>query len=267
MLRRDFIKTGLGTAAFLGCGTVAYQGVVGRHDLSIKHIPVKLGLESPLRVALMADFHFDPMYEVGWLETVFQHAAAQNPDMAVYAGDYVTHTTKRFGEFGAVMATLQPPLGAYAGIGNHDHWGGIEVISRVLDNAGVRILCNEAVPLPRNPGWYLSGLDSFWSGRPLPAIFGRFPESARFINITHEPDAWDLVPDPRIRLQVSGHTHGGQIRLPMIGAIELPRMGQRYDEGLFQRNGRTLYVNRGIGTIHIPCRINCRPEVTILELT
>jgi hypothetical protein len=267
MLRRDFIKTGLGTAAFLGCGTVAYQGVVGRHDLSVKHVPVKLGLESPLRVALMADFHFDPMYETGWLETVFQHAAAQNPDLVLYAGDYVTHTNHRFEEFGAIAATLQPPLGAYAGFGNHDHWGGVEVIARVLDGAGVRILCNEAVPLPRNPGWYLSGLDSFWSGQPSTAFLGVLPQDARLINIVHEPDAWDLASDPRFRLQVSGHTHGGQIRLPMIGAIELPKMGQRYDEGLFQRNGRALYVNRGIGTIHIPCRINCRPEVTILELT
>ena len=85
--------------------------------------------------------------------------------------------------------------------------------------------------------------------------------------LVHEPDSFAQLVDPRIKLQISGHTHGGQVRLPLYGALVLPHMGKHYETGLFERDGRKLYVNRGIGTLAPNLRINCRPEITVFELT
>ncbi len=152
-------------------------------------------------------------------------------------------------------------------MGNHDHYAHVRQVERVLEASGIRVLRNAIASLPRNDGWFLAGLDSFWAGRPDPAILAQLPPDARILSLVHEPDAWDVVRDPRIRLQVSGHTHGGQVRLPFVGALQLPTWGKRYDAGLFECNGRFLYVNRGIGTVTLPMRVNCAPEITIFELT
>jgi predicted MPP superfamily phosphohydrolase len=253
-------------AALAGAGT-AYAGGIERHGFQCEIVPLRLGLATPLRVALLSDIHFDPLYETGYLESVFAELAILQPDLVLYAGDFVTRTAARFGEFGAVAAKVRPPLGAFAAMGNHDHYAHVRQVERVLEASGIRVLRNDFAPLPRNDGWFLVGLDSFWAGRPDPALLARLPADARVLAIIHEPDAWDAVRDPRVRLQVSGHTHGGQVRLPFVGALELPTWGRRYDAGLFEREGRFLYVNRGIGTVTVHARVNCPPEITIFELS
>jgi predicted MPP superfamily phosphohydrolase len=268
MKRRGFIKGGLAATAFLGCGSAAYAANgFDRHDLQVATVRLDLGLTTPLRAAVLADIHFDPLYETGYLETVFAALARQSPDLVLFAGDYTTHSTARFGELGRIAGSFRPRLGSFAAIGNHDIWSGVDHIRRVLEQNGIQVLRNALAPLPGNPGWALAGLDSYWAGRPNPAIFARESEDTQFISLVHEPDAWSLLTDPRIRLQISGHTHGGQVRAPFVGALQLPAWGRKYDAGLFRRGDQYLYVNRGIGTVRIPCRINCRPEVTILELS
>jgi predicted MPP superfamily phosphohydrolase len=266
MRRRTFIRGLLGTAALAGVGT-AYAGEFERHGFQCEVVPLRIGLAAPLRVALLSDIHFDPLYETGYLESVFGAVQAEKPDLLLYTGDFVTHTARRFEEFGRIATKTRPPLGAFAAMGNHDHYAHVRQVESVLEASGIRVLRNALAPLPRNDGWFLAGLDSFWAGRPAPAILDALPPDARVLMLIHEPDAWDVVRDPRIRLQVSGHTHGGQVRAPFLGAIELPTWGQRYDAGLFESNGRFLYVNRGIGTVTLPARVNCPPEITIFELT
>jgi predicted MPP superfamily phosphohydrolase len=266
MRRRTFIRGLLGTAALTAVGT-AYAGEFERHGFQCEFVPLRLGLPAPLRVALLSDIHFDPLYETGYLESVFAGLAASKPDLVLYAGDFVTHTAARFEEFGSIAAKMQPPLGSFAAMGNHDHYAQVQRVEGVLEANGIRVLRNNFAALPRNDGWFLVGLDSFWAGQPDPAVLAVLPPSARILSIIHEPDAWDAVRDPRIRLQVSGHTHGGQVRAPWLGAIELPTWGKRYDAGLFERDGRYLYVNRGIGTVTVHARVNCPPEITIFELS
>lgn len=275
MTRRTFLKRSLATAAFFGCSGAAYAGEFERHGVRIETASIPIGLPRPIRAVLLTDIHFDPLYETDWLESVFRTVAGCAPDIVFHAGDYVSRSTARFEEFGAIAGRLRPPLGSFAVLGNHDHWSdnhgrrgrGRSLITRVLEQNGVRVLRNEIVPLPGHPGWALAGLDSFWAGRPDTTVFARAPHDTRFISIVHEPDAWDLLPDPRIRLQLSGHTHGGQVRLPLIGALRLPTWGRKYDAGLFEKGPRNLYVSRGIGTVNIPCRVNCAPEISLLELT
>jgi predicted MPP superfamily phosphohydrolase len=266
MRRRTFIRGLLGTAALAGVGT-AYAGEFERHGFQCEIVPLRLGLAEPLRVALLSDIHFDPLYETGYLESVYAGLAATKPDLVVYTGDFVTHSAARFADFGRIAASVRPPLGAFASLGNHDHYAQVRQVERVLEASDIQVLRNAIAPLPRNAGWFLAGLDSFWAGRPNPAVLDQLSPDARILALVHEPDAWDVVPDPRIRLQLSGHTHGGQVRLPLVGALELPTWGKHYDQGLFERDGRFLYVNRGIGTVTLPVRVNCPPEITIFELT
>ena len=98
-------------------------------------------------------------------------------------------------------------------------------------------------------------------------LISRSPMTSRHIVLVHEPDSFAQLVDPRIKLQISGHTHGGQVRLPLFGALVLPHMGKHYEAGLYERDGRKLYVNRGIGTLVPNLRINCRPEITVFELS
>lgn len=136
-----------------------------------------------------------------------------------------------------------------------------------MASSGISVLRNRSVPLPGQENWYLTGLESYWSGKPDAAcITGTLPHS-RHLVLVHEPDAFDLLTDPRIALQLSGHTHGGQVCLPWVGAVCLPSWGKKYPAGLYTRGDRRLYVNRGIGTVDDHFRLNCRPEITLLTLT
>ncbi len=98
-------------------------------------------------------------------------------------------------------------------------------------------------------------------------MIGKTPPDSRHIVLVHEPDSFLTLTDPRIKLQLSGHTHGGQVRLPLMGAVILPKMGHHFQTGLYQKDGRMLYVNRGIGTLAPHVRVNCRPEITVFELS
>jgi len=115
---------------------------------------------------------------------------------------------------------------------------------------------------------YLAGLDDGWSGKPdLAAALRHAPASAPVILLLHEPDLADRVSsDPRISLQLAGHSHGGQIRLPKIGALVLPYLAMKYDQGLYRVRDMWLYTNRGIGVTNEPIRYNCPPEITLFTL-
>lgn len=267
LTRRRFLLQTFGAIGLAGLGSAAYAGAWERHDVEYSRVSLEIGLGRALRVALFSDLHFDPLYEVDYFDDAFRRLRALEPEVVLFAGDFVTRTVRRFEEFGRVAAQLRPPLGAFAAWGNHDHWAGKKQVRRVLAAAGIRVLDNEAAPLRGFDCWHVAGLQSFWAGRPDRDFFRRYPTAARFLNVVHEPDAWDLLRDPRIRLQVSGHTHGGQVRAPLVGALVLPSWGKRYPAGFFRRDDQFLYVNRGLGTVSVPFRMLCRPEITLFELS
>jgi predicted MPP superfamily phosphohydrolase len=157
--------------------------------------------------------------------------------------------------------------GRFAVLGNHDHNVGADQVTAAFASSGIPVLRNRSVPLPGQENWYLTGLESHWSGKPNVACITNTPPSSHHLVLAHEPDAFDLLTDPRIALQLSGHTHGGQVRLPFVGAVCLPSWGKKYPAGLYTLGDRRLYVNRGIGTVDEHFRLNCRPEITLLTLT
>ena len=268
MKRRILIKT-LGRAFLAACfaaiATVGNAFTLGRHRLVLERVPLDLGLGKPLKIIVLGDLHFDPSFEVDYLKKVVARAKALKPDIVLHTGDFMSHDARRAGELAEILA----PLGGYAALGNHDFWSGADAVTRALETKGnIRVLRNTSLPLPGFPGVYVSGLESYWGGKPDPSCLHRTPPDSKHLLIVHEPDPFEDLNDPRIRLQVSGHTHGGQCRVPLFNyAPILPRWGKRFAYGLFRKDNRFLYVTRGVGTVDLKVRFWCPPEITVLEVT
>lgn len=266
MNRRIFVKRSALTAA-LGCGAgYGYARLVERHAVEVVPVELALGLPASLTAVVLGDIHFDPLYETDYLEGVVGRVNALAPDLVLYTGDFFSNTADRVGELLAVLGEAKARLGRFAVLGNHDHTVGADRVTAAFEAAGISVLRNRSVPLPGCEGWYLTGLESYWAGAPSAASLTNTPAHARHILLVHEPDSFDLLTDPRIALQLSGHTHGGQVRVPGVGAVCLPSWGKKYPAGLYARGDRRLYVNRGIGTVVRHVRMNCRPEITCLRL-
>jgi predicted MPP superfamily phosphohydrolase len=272
MNRRTFVKrsvaaTAVGlTAVGLAAGG-GYARFVERHAVEVVPVELELGLREPLTATVLSDIHFDPLYEVDYLEEVVARVNGLSADLILYTGDFLSLSAERLTDLLAVLHRARAPLGSFAILGNHDHWIGANYISAAFAATGIPILRNRSVMIPGRKDWYLTGLESFWVGKPNVAPILSTPPQARHILLVHEPDPFDLLTDPRIALQLSGHTHGGQIRVPLVGAICLPSLGKKYQAGLYAQGDRRLYVNRGIGTVNRHVRFNCRPEITLLKLT
>ncbi len=248
-------------------GAGLYGGWFERQAVEITRTPVPVGLGRSLRLACLGDIHFDPLCEADYLGSVVGKVNALQPDLIALTGDYITHATPRVGEVCGILGRLRAPLGVYAALGNHDQWHAGDIVSALLRRQKIVVLRNQCHPLPGLGGWFVSGLESYWAGRPDGSCLDRAGADTRHLLIVHEPDPFLELTDPRIRLQMSGHTHGGQIRMPGIGALRLPSWGRKFDQGLFERDGRHLFVNRGIGTVTYHLRFDCRPEISLLELS
>ncbi|HEX4141398.1 MAG TPA: metallophosphoesterase [Candidatus Methylacidiphilales bacterium] len=269
MNRRAFLRTLAGASATGAATAAACAYGEDTHDVEITRVPVQLGLQTPLRLAVLGDLHFDPVCDEAYLAHVVSLVNGLQPDLIAYTGDFVTSRLDRVRDLTDILAGAQAPLGAYAIEGNHEFWTNVAYIQAMLDrHAGVRMLRNASLPLHGEDNVYLTGLDSFSVGAPRPGVLDLTPPDARHLLLVHEPDSFPQLTDARIRLQISGHTHGGQVRLPFYGALVLPKWGRDYQQGLYTADdGRQLYVNRGIGTLGYHFRFNCRPEITLFELT
>lgn len=267
MNRRKFLKRAAvvsfaGTAAAFG-----YSRMLERHWLEVTTVSMDIGLGDAMTVAVLGDLHFDPLYETDYLARVVDVSNAISPDVIVLTGDYFSKSADRLEELAGLLGSLSSRLGVFAVLGNHDQRIAADGITARLASAGVVVLRNRSVPLPTRPGWYVTGLESYWTGSPDPTVLAATPAGSRHLLLVHEPDSFDTLTDDRIALQVSGHTHGGQIRLPLMGALALPSWGKKYSAGYYERGRRRLYVNRGIGTVDEHHRLNCRPEITKLALS
>ncbi len=222
-----------------------------------------------LRIALLSDFHLYPYTRIDFLRRAVAEAAALKPDLAVLTGDFVQERADAIFELAPALAELGTPLGVYCVLGNHDLWRGRATVQWGLAQSGLPVLNNQGLMLEwAGRPFYLAGVDDCWSGYPdLGAAMSECPSETPAILLSHEPDPADeYARDPRIRLQLSGHSHGGQVRIPGMGSPFLPPYGRKYDMGLFRVGGMWLYTNRGLG-VSVPIRINCRPEVTEIVLT
>ncbi len=275
--RRAFLKAtvraALGTLA-LGGGGYLYTTQVETEWLAVERVTVPIaGLHPALegfRLVQMSDLHLYPHTQPSLIRRAVALANRLGPDLVVLTGDYVFATAQAAFELGAILSTVRARHGLLAVMGNHDWWTDVETVRAgfahwslpVLDNAGMLITVDEGQ-------LYVAGVDDLWSGKPdLEAALANCPAGVPVILLAHEPDfADEHAEEGRIALQLSGHTHGGQVRVLGQRPLALPPYGRKYAAGLYRVEAMWLYVNRGIGVVTPPVRLNCRPEVTLITLT
>jgi predicted MPP superfamily phosphohydrolase len=230
-------------------------------------------------IAHLSDFHYD-RFSLAPLTAGIEIVNRLHPDLVVLTGDFVTaplfHNLFHNGKLSAgavepcasLLAQLHPRLGIVAILGNHDVISGVRRITEVLQSNGISVLRNRSIPLEQGGSRiWLCGLDSLLEGKPnLDLALQRVPSNELVVLLVHEPDFADKAAHYPVDLQLSGHSHGGQVWLPGIGAPWLPEFAQKYPRGLYRVGPLILYTNIGLGTIRLPIRLNCPPEVTLLTL-
>ena len=224
-----------------------------------------------LRIAQISDIHAAPWVPVSLLRRGAALALAERPDLIALTGDFITlhRRPEYFAQQAAeALARLRAPLGVYASLGNHDHWGGVQPVVQALERVGIPMLVNASTHLRIGQAdLVVAGLDSAREGNPdLRAALDGTPRQAFRVLLAHEPDVADLAAGFGVHLQLSGHSHGGQIEIPGVKPFWLPRLGKKYPRGLYRVHHMWLYTNRGLGGSFPPLRHNCPPEVTLITL-
>ena len=196
MNRRTFVKRSLVAGAVgLGAGT-GYGRFIERHAVEVVPLEIELGLPEPLTVAVLGDIHFDPLYETDYLEDVVARTNRLSPDLILYTGDFLSRSADRLADLLAVLRKARTAAGSFAVLGNHDHRVGADQVTDAFTSSGIPVLRNRSVPLPGRKDWYLTGLESYWSGAPSTASLASTPPHSRHILLVHEPDSFDLLTDP-----------------------------------------------------------------------
>jgi predicted MPP superfamily phosphohydrolase len=233
--------------------------------------PAGLG---PLRIAALADLHTGaPHITVDKVREIVAAVNATRPDLVVLLGDYVIHGVVG-GQFvdiertAAVLRELRAPLGVFAVLGNHDWWYDGPRTTRALEAAGIRVLEDTAVAVTvRGRSLWLAGVgDARTRAADVARALAGVPGGAPLLVLTHNPDVFPRLPE-RVLLTLAGHTHGGQVNLPVLGRLIVPsRFGERYAIGHVHENGRDLFVSPGIGTSIIPVRFRVPPEISLVTV-
>ncbi len=234
---------------------------VRRETLRISNLPKAF---EGFKIAQLTDFHFRD-YNRGLTERAVQEANEWQPDLVALTGDFVDKSEDRLPELLEVLAPLESRLGSYAVLGNHDHYHrSAHEFQKAFAGTSTKLLVNEAVKLD---GMEIIGVDSIYSSTPDFSIPVDITDQFRLV-LAHEPDMFDqIIPAYHPHLQLSGHTHGGQCRIPFVGyAPFTPRYGRKYKDGAFSREGSSLFVSSGLGTSIARLRFACRPEVALLTL-
>jgi predicted MPP superfamily phosphohydrolase len=246
--------------------------ILVRTDIALPGAPALKGL----RISVITDLHAgSPFIDAKKIDAVVAMTNHAKPDLILLAGDYVTSHTlgaRRIpiAQVAAQLGHLSAPLGVYAVLGNHDRWLGDVGVIAALRGAGIAVLTNSHVRIatPHGP-LVLVGIGDLVTedAHPARALAGVAPGTAALC-LTHVPDVFAALPST-CRLVVAGHTHGGQVALPLIGrpAVGLAsRYGQRYAAGVVRENGRTLFVGTGIGTTGLGVRFGVPPQVALLVI-
>lgn len=261
---------GIGTGGLLGYG---YTFHIEPEWLSLERLQVPItNLPSAFngfRLICLSDFHFEPYTQLDFIERVVERVNQLEPDLVCLLGDYVFTQAESMNALVPVLARLTANHGVYAILGNHDLWTNAEMVRSGLEQEGIKVLINQSVALNiGDESLVMAGLDDAWSGEPdLLLALSDAPQNAPVILMLHEPDfADEMARHAGVALQLSGHSHGGQVRMPFYGAPFLPRFARKYDQGLYRVGNMWLYVTRGVGVIGPPGRFNCRPEITEIIL-
>jgi predicted MPP superfamily phosphohydrolase len=273
--RRRFLQLG-GTLAGSAIGAIAvgaYASQIEPQHLVLERRTIRLPHLSPaldgFRIALMSDHHLFPFTPRELLDQAVEQAKALQPDLILLGGDYVCADVESIRELAPILGRLNAKYGVFAVQGNYDCVLGPDLIRSQLAARSIEVLVNQGLHVGPSAGRiFLAGLDSVWKGEPDPnRAFAGCRQTDVALALVHEPDYFPtLVGLTPVDLQLSGHSHGGQVRLPALGPLILPPWGQIYHTGLYDLNGHFVYTGRGLGMTGLPVRFDCPPELTEITL-
>ncbi len=261
----------LGGIALYAFGIEPNRLVVRETTIKLPNWPVSL---RGLRIATFSDLHAGaPFMSQDKIRRIVATTNATNPDIILLAGDFVIQDVMG-GTFmepeilAGELKNLRARLGVYATLGNHDWWYNAPRVMQALETAGVQVLENKAVKVGENDtSFWVAGLADLWEGKPdIPNTLKQVTDEEPVIAFTHNPDLFPHLPS-RVALLIAGHTHGGQVFLPLAGRPVVPsQYGQRYAQGHIIENGNHLFVTSGIGTSILPLRFRVPPEISVLKI-
>lgn len=275
--RRSFLK-----AAGAACiGFPLYAAEISRHEISLERHTLRLnrlpGQFRDFTLVQVSDFHYAEYTEPYFLRDIVKQVNRLSPDAVFFNGDYITdgllfsHTqTKQFAyRCVEILSKVDCPY-RYAVLGNHDSTFAEPAVLDALAIHGFAVLNNRYVPLERNGKriWIAGTGDALLRKMDLDKAIppASVSNNDPILLMVHEPDVLPQVARYNVDLMLSGHTHGGQVRFPFVPPFHLPPLGRKYVEGTFRLGPTQLYVNRGLGTVGLPVRFNCPPEIAVLTL-
>jgi uncharacterized protein len=275
--RRRFLRRLSGTALLGIGGTAAYGAAIEPNQPRVERVTVRVpklpAAFDGFRIAQLSDLHVQVSFAASRLRPAVDLLRAEKPDLIALTGDYVNFeepdNLPYFTACARAFAGVRAPYGFYVTFGNHDFPAPpADPPTTMWDEIGARPLLDGYAEIEKDDARFLLiGFRSAVSRAVFPELFfEKLPADACKIVLWHEPDRADEVAKAGGCLQLSGHTHGGQVVVPFVGAPLLPYLGKKYPSGLFAVNGMPLYVTRGVGLLPPMLRLNCPPEVTVLTL-
>jgi predicted MPP superfamily phosphohydrolase len=241
------------------------------HSYTIAHplIPARF---DGIKLLQFSDVHLGYYYDVDEFHKVVKRINSLRPHIVFFTGDLLDEPNRYdyTNEVTMLLKEISAPLGKFCIYGNHDHGGyGTDIYREIMTKAGFDLLVNDQkiIQLDEQNKIMIVGLDDFMLGKPdFTPIANQLSSSIYTIALLHEPDTADQTAQYPIHLQLSGHSHGGQIQLPFIGPLITPPLAKKYYEGFYDVEGMRLYVNRGLGTTRMPFRFLSPPELTMFTL-
>ncbi|HBR58491.1 MAG TPA: metallophosphoesterase [Blastocatellia bacterium] len=234
-----------------------------RTEIRLSRLPRKL---DGLRVIHLSDIHHSPFTGLEHIRRAVRITNRLQPDVIMLTGDYVSHERRFIAPVAEVLGELRSEFGTFACLGNHDHWTDADLVAHILRGEGIKVLINQGFRFEARGGsFWLAGVDDHMVGKTdLPsALHGSFPDEMKLL-LAHNPIIFRKSVRTGIDLTLSGHTHGGQVKMSGRGQNILRK--RRLSSGLHKRGDSQIYITRGIGTVVLPVRYQCPPEISLLEL-
>jgi len=271
--RRQFL-TGLATAPLVAVSATSayarfiepYRYEVSETDVFLRDLPERF---EGFRITQLTDVHHSRIVGIDEVRRTVDLANLTKPDLIALTGDYTTSYRRYIEPCAEALGALNAPEGVWAVLGNHDHYTDRELTTRALENNHIAVLNNANTTLRRGSDvLQLSGIDDWsWAGTNWPRALYGLDQKRPTVLLSHQPRVLDLAESEKVGLIISGHTHGGQIDLPLIGPpARFATAELKYAQGLFRRGDTQLYVSRGTGVIGLPLRLGVRPEIAVLRL-
>ena len=282
LFRRDFLKllkVGAIDLSLLAAGGAVWSFLLEPNWVKIEHVNLRLPRLTPefsgIRIAQISDIHMGGWMNAERLQMVVDLVIGQSPDFLFLTGDFLVghffdkNSEQYLQDLISILSPLAKSIPSFGILGNHDYWTSAGAVRAMLKSCGIVELANSIFTISRGKEkLHFCGVDDIWEGHVrLDGVVDKLKDNSVAILLAHEPDFADISAETsRFDLQVSGHSHGGQVVFPFYGPPILPYLGQKYHTGLYQVGNMFQYTNRGVGMAMLPVRFNCPPEITLFTL-